>query len=637
MKQIILFFFTCTCTYYTTFSQSILPEFGEFSHQERNMTSCTFDKDAPVVVIFDEGQAYHNFQNNFTTYRRVRLKILKEAGLNAANVEIPYFSWNNYEFVNEVEAVLSTPNEEGIYIQSKVNSKDIIRYAVNERTSILKIPFPNVKPGSILEYKYTSTVKSFNGSAEWYFQSKYPALSSQYRLHYAKTGLFTYQLFKKSSIAVIEKDDQISTNYFFEIKDLPGLKLEPYMDAPRDCLQRIQFQLGNFRDFFQKTYDLPNDWDEFSESYLKYKDLDKQLTKQIKGSQEFAKKINSNTTDEQKIKLVYEFIQNEFYIEEAATKFIRQSLAEVWEKKSGTPTELNMLIVYLLGRMGIKTTPVLTASRSYGLISPKQLFMEQFNKLVVLAETGANRFILDVSAKHFPIRLIPIEVFGNYGLLVKKEASSFIRLQSELNYYYDNYTTSTSLNEDLKVYSQINHQAKSLSSIEQKISSIQTNKKIDTEDSSGTSKEISFVFLDSGIGSTVKKVLKTDFAQLSGEYISIFPFQKTQFASNPFVSDSRFSNINFSAKRVVNITDTIQYPSSFSLVTEPSEKSYVSGDSSIILTKKILISNNKVLGTLTLYINRIVYTPEEYDEIKRAFIKIQQWLNEPIVFKKNTK
>src|SRR5258705_8189921 len=128
-----------------------LPPFGEFSDKERLLTQCDFDKDADAVILFHVANSDYNNDNSLTTSHRIRFKILKEKGIDKANIEIPYYSKDDFENVSNVQAITYT-HDNGGFVAKEMDNKVIFRQKLNERISVVKFTLPNAKVGTIVDY-----------------------------------------------------------------------------------------------------------------------------------------------------------------------------------------------------------------------------------------------------------------------------------------------------------------------------------------------------------------------------------------------------------------------------------------------------------------------------------------------------
>src|SRR5678816_3995561 len=93
--------------------------------------------------------------------------------------------------------------------------------------SKMKFAMPNVKPGSIIEYRYEILQKNYD-LKEWSFQSDIPTLKSCYLVHIHPRGEFSYVVTKKPNYPVVIKPIKDEGKIYFEMNNIPGLRTEPY-------------------------------------------------------------------------------------------------------------------------------------------------------------------------------------------------------------------------------------------------------------------------------------------------------------------------------------------------------------------------------------------------------------------------
>jgi len=228
-------------------AQSELPEIGFYSEQERNITSCAFDKDAEAIVLLDHAVSDYDEDYHLVTTRRIRIKILTDKEIDRGNISIPFYSKDKFEFIYNIEGV--TYNWNSVTRQSetlKLDKKQIFTEKINDRISQVKFALPPVKAGSIIEYTYTSVMKHYGGLRDWTFQSDIPTLKSSYRLTVIPTAEFTYVVSKKQDYPIVVKQPEGTGNVYFEMNNIAGLRSEPYMNAANDYWQRVEFQLTGY-------------------------------------------------------------------------------------------------------------------------------------------------------------------------------------------------------------------------------------------------------------------------------------------------------------------------------------------------------------------------------------------------------
>ena len=176
-KLYLLAFF---CLAITVTGKTQASDYGAFTQEEKVLKQVPFDKEADAVILFDVATASYNDAYNLIIERRIRIKILKDKGINNANIEIPYYTQNDFETITNIRGVTYSVNGTGTDIQTELASKDLFRQKINDNFSVVKFALPNVKVGSIVEYNYQDIYKNFGGLDNWYFQTELPTLFSKF-------------------------------------------------------------------------------------------------------------------------------------------------------------------------------------------------------------------------------------------------------------------------------------------------------------------------------------------------------------------------------------------------------------------------------------------------------------------------
>ena len=106
---LIIFFASVT----NAFAQTNVSDFGQFTPAEFEIKECSFDKTADAVILLDKAIANYNDDYNLVTDTRIRLKILKEKGIERGDIHIGFYSGDKLEFIRRVNAVIATPDANG--------------------------------------------------------------------------------------------------------------------------------------------------------------------------------------------------------------------------------------------------------------------------------------------------------------------------------------------------------------------------------------------------------------------------------------------------------------------------------------------------------------------------------------------
>ena len=152
MKIILLFLVTAFLTPFITYAQDFAG-YGSVTPEELALTECAFDKDANAIVLLDESVSDHDEDYHLINYRHVRIKILKEKGFDEANITLHFWRKDDFEFIDNLEAMVTNTNAAGEIVTEKLTKKSFYTKNINEHTGAVTFTFPNIKVGSIIEYK----------------------------------------------------------------------------------------------------------------------------------------------------------------------------------------------------------------------------------------------------------------------------------------------------------------------------------------------------------------------------------------------------------------------------------------------------------------------------------------------------
>ena len=136
MPQLTRLLTCCLCmvllTIKTSTAQTRISDFGAVTPEEIALKECSFDKTADAVILFDQALSNYDDEYHLNTKRRIRLKILKELGIERGNIHIRFYSKDNFEFITRINAVVITPGENGKLTSTMLDRKTIFTRKLNE-------------------------------------------------------------------------------------------------------------------------------------------------------------------------------------------------------------------------------------------------------------------------------------------------------------------------------------------------------------------------------------------------------------------------------------------------------------------------------------------------------------------------
>ncbi|GAB2836231.1 DUF3857 domain-containing protein [Ferruginibacter profundus] len=615
------------------------PDFGNVSAEELQLKECAFDKDANAVVLLDEAISDHDDERHLLTYHHVRIKILKEKGFDEANVSLHFYRKDDFEFIDRLEAVVINGNDPASLTTQKLSKKDFYTRDFNDRLGVVTFTFPNIKVGSIIEYKYRSFMKHYGGLQDWYFQQELPTVKSKYTLTVLPNLEFSYRISKREDLAVTAKSDKESGKVYFEMNNIPGLTDEPYMDARKDYIQKVDFQLSGYNTGFGKTNYMTS-WDEVIRELLSAKEFGVQLGKNIPGTGSFTDEVKKLTAEEDKMKAVYKYVRSNMSWNNMHSRNAYDGVKDPWEKKKGTSGEINLILVNLLKDAGLEAYPALVSERSYGKVNVQVPFVDQFNSTVACVVIKGKKYYLDATATYTPAHITPNGILNTTALIVNKKSGGLVNITNDSLQYSDYISAQMQLDTSGVLSGEVYIKSEGYSRI-RRLSALKEE---------GQEKYVNFFYQKNGI--TVKdfEFLNQDNDSLPAEqnfkfstnlaggdqylYLPVNMF--SGFENNPFTRASRFSNINFGYKRTISTFATVTLPANYTIDALPKNVRMTTPDKDIVFNKSVTYDkeNNSVTCMLMFDFKKSLYTVDEYPVLMEVYKKMFDYLKEPVVLKK---
>lgn len=614
--------------------------FGYISQEELDLKECSFEKDANAVVLLDEAVSNYDDNYHLITNRHIRIKILKEKGFNAADVEIYFYRKDDFESIYQVEALITNIDAEGKMVQEKLNSKSFYKKNENERLGKMIFTFPNVKVGSIIEYKYQSFMKHYGGLRDWYFHGYLPVIKSRFTLYIPPRLEFTYRISKSVNYPVIVKQDIKTAQVYFEMNNIPGLDDEPYMDAREDYLQKVIFQLSAYNrdDGFGKQKSMTT-WDEVTKQLLNDSDFGVQLNKNIPGSKDFIDGIK-NLPEEEKMKVVYTYVLSKMRWNGIYSKYAREGLKTPWSKQEGTSGEINIILINLLLETGLEVYPVLVSERFHGKVDTKYPFIDQFNNVFACVIINNKKYYLDATDKSTPAHIIPKHILNTTAFIVNKKNGGLTTIANDDLLFKEYISSQLTLDNNGKVSGDVYIKSNGYARIE-KVDAFKKagqEKFIDRFYKQDNSVVSSFEFLNKDIDSLPAEQKFTINYTLpkTGDYIYLPVNNYFGFEKNPFINENRYSNVNFGYKKSISTNSTITLPKDYMLDAVPKPVKMTTPDKDILFTRNIVYDkeNNSVLCMFSIEFKKSLYSLDEYFILQQVYKKMFEFLKEPLVIKK---
>lgn len=619
-------------------AQDKLPAFGKIDKADLEMKDCDFDPGAEAMVLFDVGEIEIKFIQ-FTGWvsesaYRVRIKVLKPGGVKRAEIKLRYYSKNRVQEIINVSGISFNLDQSGNIEETKLESKSVYYRSVDNENSEVSFAIPNVKAGTVFEYKYKYLRKSFSYIPTWYFQSQIPVKYSAYNLVIPEYFLFTVQATIRQQMEE-QKKNQADNGKWYILRNIPGIKEEPYSAGTKDYTQRIEFKLSSintptFNQDFRTT------WPKIIEELLEDEDFGKVLKKNLKGNSELYAQLVSIGSVKERIRTIYKYVQRNMQWDESHGIYSFTGIKDAWDKKSGSVTDINFILIRFLRDAGIDAMPLLVSTKDNGVINSFYPFLNQFKGVLAYVVNGDETYVMNAADKYNPFHLIPYDVLYTYALVVDKATGGIVKLENN-NAADNNIFLTCSIGDDGKLSGQATVKSSDYAR-NIRLESVKKNQLKDRfEDNTGiTIKADSLEILneEDELLPLEQKISFSGSLQSSGDYYFLPYHVFTSLGKNPFISEERVTDIDFNFPKKYTVSGSWFLPDNLAADALPKNTKIILPDTSIVLTRMIQNEGNIISFRFVLDFRASGYAAESYPYIKEFFKQLYLILDERIVLKK---
>lgn len=615
----------------------------------------TFDihiEDEDGVVIFDQGvSSFMDYDGWYRLQfkRHKRIKIITEAGLSQASIEIPlYTDGKDVEIVSEIRAS-SYIFENGKMTETSLDKSNIYDEIINERWSVKKFIIPNVQVGSVIEFEYELISPFFFNLPDWTFQSNIPTMYSSYTV--GMIPFYDYVVLQSGDIVNLKQDSYVSKGFernyrslTFKDKmfsytgtDLPAFDDEQFISSRKDFMTKIDFQMSKFNSPDGGSTEIISTWEQLVKDLLK----DDRFGYYIEKAEKKAKDVFKDNPELlegdaiAKTTKIINFIKKSITSNKFYALFAQTKPRDVFKEGVGSSAEINLILVAFLKVGGIDAKPIILSTRENGKIFADYPLLDYFNKTAVLVQIGEAGFITDASNPDTPINLLPTQSINGAGLIVDKDFN-WIPLLKDIEslkktIVSQNVSTSgDSINgmivQLVSGYNGETNRAKYKNDPIKTLSSEYQNKPFaklsKTEIKNSEKLESPLTIIVAG-DIAASKIM---------EEIIISPFLNQALEKNPLSKKERTYPIDFNFVKTYEYNSKIKFPENY--VVEFLPNSIKETNSIYELTYEVSELEGEIKINARYVFVKSVYEPKDYQAVKAGFDKIVSTLNQDVLLKK---
>jgi hypothetical protein len=644
--------------------QRLKIKYGDVKPQDF-VKSYAIDSFAEAVVLFDKGKITINgarnggYQMEFERHRRIH--ILRNTGLRKAEVEeLLYIAGAEKERMTDIEGITYNLGKNKI-IKTAAIPEDEFETNPSKFYTKKGLIMPDVKVGSIIEYKYKIVSPYIYNLRQLEFQQDIPVLYSELNTtipHYFVYANF-YQGFDPLYLQTIE-EKMINTQYYdkkdgsqygdwssnlertifnvFVAKDQLPLKKEPFLSSINNFKCKINFQLAAITKPLEPK-EMTKNWSALNKEFFTTTGYQEMFIADDAKIIELLQTIGVRDIDDQKTKVekVVKYVRGNFKHNGLHSVYLTSKVNDILETKIGTSDEINALVIKILNTAKVPTHPLLLSTRENGYVNETYPFKENFNRMIATTKIDDKRIFLDASDEKLAV-----------GTLAPNYHNGYTRIINEIG--ESTYVSPDSIIEKNLLTVKLTPKGNKLNGkVENRHANFDSylKRKFESEEAilAGVKSKLSpdMVLVNSSFPNfdnvDDKLIHNYDFIiNLPDEdsFLYIDPFVFSSYIDNQFPNEARILPIEFSYLEEDTYLFSMDIPEDYSIFESPKSVSMSVDDlGSIVFEYRVNLKPNNVSIRSKIKINKATFKADAYNFIQEQFSLISKKLSERIVLKKN--
>lgn len=625
---------------------------GDFSKDYLQMQVYDKDTGAAALVLLDYGEYTFDddYETNFEVHQRI--KILKTSAYDEATVIIPYHYYEKQK-VMFIRASGFQLQADGSIQESKVQPNMIYDEDLDGEMHQKKFTIPNIRVGTVLEYKYTIHSPNPAYPPDWYFESHYPVVHGEFMARVPRQ--IDYLFLLRNPLGYIQKRSESYRQYIrwrdeqtdvtgdewhWEVNNIPAFKKENYITSEIDYLSRLTFHLQGVR-LPGVDYQGLSSWDDVNKRLLEVFFTDRQMSgKGIIGK--VTDSLVAGITDPlQRTRIIYDYVRSNIIYTDKKKLTSMNELNKVMRERRGDLGDIACILTLMLSNAGLDANLAITSTRDNGYPEPMYPSLKQFDYLLSTVKIDTTRYYLDATNPDRPWTLVPSFVADRPAFLIDKDhwMWSYIPAKGKKRRSVRVIATldiDGQFSGEMKImedgYSALNtrNQYKSTDSKDQLLDlyGLKNNPVVKLEVTDVQN-------LKDPNSSLTSAYLFTTVNVSNGEDIIYFSPLLTKFMDeNPFKPETRNYPVDFGYLQTYNYVAEFTLPENYIVDELPPNLITKLPDNVGEFKRLIQVEGNKISMVMSININQAHFEKEYYPALREFFDKFISVNNDQIVLKK---
>lgn len=506
---------------------------------------------------------------------------------------------------------------DGQVVKRSLDESNILKKKLNQSWDSYTIAMPNVREGSVIEYSYVTTMQLW-WLPSWDFQLDIPCLHSELLLDNHTVG-FRAEVVGRLDVRHEKSRKQI---HRWSISNVPSFREEPYM--PNPDLFASSLMLWQYERPWNENADLIY----WKKTFLRLNCPEREKVDEL---------MDSVESPETRVRMLVNYVKENVEWNGVEDIFAA-NFDDVLKNKRGTAADINLLLTVMLSRAGINASPVLLSTRDNGHHHEDIPTIMQFNYVIAQAVVGMDTLYLDATEDKLQYDALPVRCLNGRGLLVNKNETMWItidpRAKRKMNVEGDFSVDETGeMKGTLSVtrdgyeawYSRMDFERLGENYYRERLNnSWQIRQKVVQNENST---DLSFI--------ESYNVLVPDHVNVAESRMYINPYVLPYVTTNPFKADQRLYPVQFDVPVEATLLCNITLPKGYAIEELPQSRVIALPGNAVRAIFNISSDSDTRVQVMTrIQINRTLFLPEEYAQLKEFYTRLFAKQGEEIVLLK---
>ncbi|MGQ2983362.1 DUF3857 domain-containing protein [Flavobacterium sp.] len=645
-------------------------ELGEVTKAELEEKSHPLDPSAGAAILFSKGQTYMSYSDqsgfDLVTETEVKIKIYTKEGYEWANKIIPYYSTSTTKETVDVSKAATYNLVEGAVKKTKLKGEGEFDEQVNKFWKQKKIVMPEVKEGSIIEYKYVVRSPIIDQFPDWQFQQSIPVNHSEYTtkipeyfmyntnfrgyippkvIRTTASKSFTINSKERTGVHVskttfsTDKIDYLEAQVSYKLDNLPALKDESFVNNVLNYTAGVEHELTIVKYPNTPVKSYSTTWEDVVKTIYAYDDFGPELNKTGYFDKDIDALLAGQKTAADKANAIFFYVRDRMNWNDYTGYSCNSGVRKAYNDKVGNVAEINLMMTAMLRYAGLNADPVLVSTRSNKIA----LFPNRtaFNYVIAAVEIDGKLMLMDATSRSAMPNVVPPRAINWIGRLIKKDGSS----------QGIDLTPQTNAKEVVNIAAQLDEKGNITGKARDQY--FDHNAYYFRENFGGASKESCMEHLEKKYkGLEVSTYTIVDdkilakpameeyefvhngLCDIVGDKIYLNPMLFFKQAENPFTKEKREYPIDFVFPRQDKYMISIALPKGYVAESLPASVNFVMEDGIGSFRYNIKEVNSTLQIGVQLDINHAAISQDRYVTLKDFFQKMIDKQNEKVVLKK---